>query len=415
LSSGGTNYSPNVWEALTQWLHSKKDYKPEYLAEPEPRAAIEETYRILSASLKDISVKQEVPAELTLALENNIFHFSGFKTHHELVEASQLLNDGNGNFKPFNQFLKDVAKIDNTYNRNYLNAEYNFAQTSSQMAVKWKEWEADGDDYDLQYRTAGDDRVREEHAALNGTTLPPSDPFWKSYLPPNGWNCRCTTVQVRKGKYPQSDSEKAMARGDAMTDTPKKKIFRFNPGAQEKIFPPKHPYYKAPEIVDTVITKIIQEKVEYKVVKTFKNGGTYSEHILIDKTKPDYKMVKNVGIEFARNGEHVKLLPKVHIKSSGYKNIYGALEGTKYFKKCPDLLINGKFYEVESFTPPISKKKLGNMLSRGLKQSNNIIINNNKGMNHRYIEKAIYHRVNNLKQNINEVWIYEKGKIFQIY
>ena len=131
------------------------------------------------------------------------------------------------------------------------------------MAVKWKEWEQDGDRYDLQYRTAGDDRVREEHAALDGITLPPSDPFWDSYLPPNGWNCRCTTVQVRRGKYPQSDPAAAMAAGARCTDTPKKQIFRFNPGKQEKIFPPKHPYYKVPkeigEIVESVRREIIKQ------------------------------------------------------------------------------------------------------------------------------------------------------------
>ena len=284
-STATPKYSPKVWKTLTQWLHSKKEYKPEYLAEPEPRAAIEESSRILSAPLKELSVKQEIPAELTAALESNVFFFSGFKTHHELVEASKLLKDENGNFKPFNRFLKDVATIDDTYNRNYLNAEYNFATASSQMALKWKEWEADGDDYDLQYRTAGDDRVRDEHASLNNTTLPPSDPFWKSYLPPNGWNCRCTTVQVRKGKYPKSDSEKAVAKGNAMTDTPKKQIFRFNPGTQEKIFPPRHPYYKAEDIVKEVLektaAKIEREKylkemgplLDKRVVKKIDNGS----------------------------------------------------------------------------------------------------------------------------------------------
>jgi len=291
-SQKSAKYTPKVWENLTRWLHTKKDYAPEYLSEPEPRAAIEETARILSSPIRGDgrrAVKQVVPAELTAALENNIFHFSGFKTHHELVEASKLLKDENGNFKPFNRFLKDVATIDNTYNRNYLNAEYNFAQASTQMAVKWKEWEEDGDRYDLQYRTAGDDRVREEHAGLNNTTLPPSDPFWRSYLPPNGWNCRCDVDQVRKGKYPQSDSEKSIAKGNAMTDTIKKKIFRFNPGAQEKVFPPKHPYYKAPETVQDVLKKIVEktaaavEREKYlkemevlldkKVVKDIKGGS----------------------------------------------------------------------------------------------------------------------------------------------
>ncbi len=226
-----------------EYLHKHKGYKPEMLADAPLRELIEATRGTLAEPLRKLSVSQEIPPELTAALDENIFWFSGFKTHHELVEASRLLKDDNGGFKPFERYLQDVRAIDNTYNRNYLNAEYNFATASTQMAVKWKEWEKDGDRYDLQYRTAGDDRVREEHAALDGTTLPPSDPFWNHYLPPNGWNCRCTTVQVRKGKYPRSDSKEAIARGQACTDTPKKQIFRFNPGKQQKIFPPKHPYF----------------------------------------------------------------------------------------------------------------------------------------------------------------------------
>ena len=57
------------------------------------------------------------------------------------------------------------------------------------MAARWQDIEAKKDRYHLQYRTAGDDRVREEHAALHGITLPPDDPFWVSYFPPNGWRC----------------------------------------------------------------------------------------------------------------------------------------------------------------------------------------------------------------------------------
>ena len=224
-------------------IHRNKGYKPEMLADAPVRELITATCDTLTEPLHDIGLRQEVPPELTAAIDENTFYFSGFKTHHELVEASRLLKGDDGNFKPFEQFRRDVEAIDSTYNRNYLQAEYNFAAAASQMAVKWKEWEQDGDDYDLQYRTAGDDRVREEHAALDGITLPPSDPFWNSYLPPNGWNCRCTTVQVRKGKYPQSDPEEAAARGAACTARPKQQIFRFNPGKQQKIFPPKHPYF----------------------------------------------------------------------------------------------------------------------------------------------------------------------------
>ena len=122
-------------------------------------------------------------------LSRSNYVFSGLKTFHELNEAFPSLLDENGNKKTFERFLKDVQKIDETYNRNYLRAEYNFVHASAGMAARWEEFARDGDDYLLQYRTAGDGKVRPEHAALNGVTLPPSDTFWDEYYPPNGWNC----------------------------------------------------------------------------------------------------------------------------------------------------------------------------------------------------------------------------------
>ncbi len=133
--------------------------------------------------------------------------------------------------------------IDKRYNINYLYAEYNHALHTSQMAVKWHDIMEDGDRYNLQYRTAGDERVRSDHAALDNTTLPPSDDFWKSYLPPNGWNCRCTVEQVLRDDYPMSDPEVAKAVGDACTDEPKMRMFRYNAGQEMTVFPKKHPYF----------------------------------------------------------------------------------------------------------------------------------------------------------------------------
>lgn len=139
-------------------------------------------------------------------------------------------------------FRRDVEAIDKKYNTNYLYAEYNHAVHTSQMAVKWHDFMADGDRYNLQYRTARDERVRSEHAALDNTTLPPSDEFWKFYLPPNGWNCRCTVEQVLRDDYPMSDPAVAKAAGDACTDDPKSRIFRYNAGQEMTLFPAKHPY-----------------------------------------------------------------------------------------------------------------------------------------------------------------------------
>ncbi len=230
-----------AFDTAAEWLHTKKKFTADMLAEKPAQNLMQATNDVLQQAVSR-GITHEVPEELTAALEQNTFIFSGFKTYHELREASTLLKDENGGFKPFERFLSDVQKINNTYNRNYLHAEYNHAVQSTQMAVKWHDFEQDGDRYLLQYRTAHDEKVRATHAALHNTTLPPDDPFWDEYYPPLGWNCRCTVVQVRRGKYPASDSSTSIANGRAATE--KTPSFRFNPGKQRKCFPDTVSYIK---------------------------------------------------------------------------------------------------------------------------------------------------------------------------
>ena len=192
----------------------------------------------LDSSFSEVKMSDLMRQRLT----RSNYIFSGMKTFHELNEAFPSLLDENGNRKPFERFLNDVRKIDNTYNSNYLRAEYNYVQASAQMAARWEEFAEDGDRYNLQYRTAGDAKVRPEHADLNGVTLPMSDPFWEEFYPPNGWGCRCTVVQVRKSKYPTTDHDEAMALGELATGKDTKGIFRFNSGKEQKTMPDYNPY-----------------------------------------------------------------------------------------------------------------------------------------------------------------------------
>ncbi|WP_271783910.1 phage minor head protein [Aquimarina algiphila] len=188
-----------------------------------------------------------VEGELLESLQKDVFLFSKLKTHTQLFEASRLLLDNNGKIKPFSAFKKEFDKINSTYNETYLESEYEFATSSAQMADRWSKIRKGAI---LQYRTANDERVRASHAALHGITLPKNDPFWTYYYAPNGWRCRCIVVQVLADKYPLSDSKESMDKGKTATTQKGKdgknrlEIFRFNPGQQKVIFPPKHPYNK---------------------------------------------------------------------------------------------------------------------------------------------------------------------------
>lgn len=210
----------------------------EILADQPVRDFIDAHADVLDSSMSTVTMSDDMRQRLS----RSNWVFSGMKTFHELNEAFPSLTDENGNRKPFERFLNDVQKIDETYNRNYLRSEYNYVHTSADMAAKWEQFEADGDRYLLQYRTAQDDRVRPEHAELEGVTLPIDDPFWAEYYPPNGWNCRCTVVQVRRGKYPETPHEEAMTRGEIALQKDTRGIFRFNSGQQKKSVPDYNPY-----------------------------------------------------------------------------------------------------------------------------------------------------------------------------
>lgn len=210
----------------------------ELLETPKVQEFIGTHAKVLDTSFEKVEMSDLMRRRLT----RSNYIFSGMKTFHELNEAFPSLLDENGNRKSFEQFLNDVRKIDEKYNQNYLRAEFNFVQSSAEMAAKWERFMEDGDRYNLQYRTAADGKVRPEHASMHGITLPPSDSFWEEFYPPNGWNCRCTVVQVRKSKYPTTKHDEAIALGELATGKDTKGIFRFNPGKEGKSVPDYNPY-----------------------------------------------------------------------------------------------------------------------------------------------------------------------------
>lgn len=256
----------NAVEKAFKRLYEKGSYQPsDLLKVSEFRDVIDETAHVFSSA-----IPHEIPTEMKAYLEKDAFIFSGLKTHAQLTEARSLLKDKDGNIRPYHQFEKDILKLNEKYNRNYLQAEHQFAISSSQSAANWAKIDQTGRYY-LQYRTANDDRVRDNHRVLHDITLPQDDPFWLSYYPPNGWRCRCRAVEVLKSKYEVSDSQKAQELGEKATTQIDKngknklEIFRFNPGAEQKLFPPKHPYnkVKGAEEVKKALEKEVKE-TQYK-------------------------------------------------------------------------------------------------------------------------------------------------------
>ena len=71
----------------------------------------------------------------------------------------------------------------------------------------------------LRYVAIMDLRTRPEHAARNNVCLPIDDPFWETWAPPCGWNCRCTLQNLSQADVDRMrDRLKFEAPADKMRD-----------------------------------------------------------------------------------------------------------------------------------------------------------------------------------------------------
>ncbi len=397
-------------------LYHEKDYTPDQLLEvAQYKQLINETLKVFTSA-----IEYKVSPELQSYLEKDAFIFSGLKTHQQLAEARSYLKDEKGDILPYHKFEEKVTKLNTHYNKHYLEAEYEFAVHSAQSAHRWSNLQSNTEKYHLQYRTAADDKVRESHQPLHNITLPKDDPFWNYYYPPNGWRCRCTAVEVLARDYKQSDSNKAKDLGETATThigkTGKNKLemFRFNPGKTQTLFPPKNSYQPTKSNIDpekerrqakTVIEKTADKHHKpYKpsILKEYKNGGKIITSNLVNPQASDYKQVYSCCDHFAKLGHETEIMPRFDtpLNDRKYKKLYAALQGTKYDGKCPDFRVDHTFYELEGFKS--KKNALRNMLNKGLKQSDHLVIMDDSSSS-RHINKVIRFRITE-GQKISEVW-----------
>ena len=382
----GKPFNKKIFDAAAKHVHEKGTVKPTIVKDKPVKDLIKETNRILTDAVNFGIADNVIPPTMLKALQDDVYLFSGMKAYAELKTASALLLDEQGKRKPFAQFAADVEKVHKNYDQRYLEAEYYFATSSAQAAASWAALDDTGR-YNLQYRTAGDEKVRDSHNALRDTTLPPDDAFWQSYYPPNGWRCRCNAVEVSKERYKESDSKDAIAKGDKATTAIGKDgknalaIFRFNPGAQKIIFPPTHPYKGdlskcgvgkladgsgqdekckvAAEIQkqipkETTARRIAREKIiydkpldeQYDTIYTDrKTNATVKLHQLTNTKAEDHKDILATAKAYAKTGKNTFVLPEIYYSQKEARS--KVLKGLNNKASNPDLLVEKTFIDLK--------------------------------------------------------------------
>lgn len=202
-------------------------------------------------------------------------------------------------------------------------------------------------------------------------------------------------------------------------------VFHFNPGIEQKTFPDYNPYTIKrcrdcdiakgkldlafiPENELCAACRLLRSGLA-KVGETRNEGkGTVTIHRLINREDSDFNKLNEIATFFAKEqGADVILTPKMSRPPKfQYECVYGSLIGTKYERKCPDLLINGKWYEHEGFTSANPKRAFSNMMNHGLKQSSRLIIDK-PDLTDGFMIRSFYGRINK-GAVIDEVWIREQ-------
>jgi SPP1 gp7 family putative phage head morphogenesis protein len=212
-------------------------------------------------------------------LEHNVFAFSAAKSLAALEQYRSKLTTSKGEVATYAQFRTEVTQVDVEFNDNHLKTEYGNAIATAQMADKWEKLQQHA--Y-LEYRTVGDNRVRQAHKDLNGKVFKTTDDIWDKIWPPNDWNCRCTVIPAKQGA--ESDDP---AQVNAKEIKP---YFQRNAGKAKVIYDEQHPYFKTFE----KIGQPTANAVELRAKEHYNLSSVKDMYLKNDFPKFQYKTAEEV-------------------------------------------------------------------------------------------------------------------------
>lgn len=313
------------------------------------------------------------------------------------------MHDEKNRLRSFYEFKKASFPIIQEYNVNWLKTEYSTAVRRARETRKFKDFERDADVFpNLKWLPSTSIEKRKSHEAFYNLIKPINDTFWATHFPGNLWNCKCGITNTDE---PASlTTPKAGYDADAGLEE--------NPAFSGKVFTDTNPYKKEAYVSEKKLDAIAEKqanRVAYKpeIVKEYKNGGQIIESNLVKKSDVDYKDISDIAVLFAKDGAKVEIMPKFNVKNPLYEQLVYP-KNSKYYRKNPDLKINNELFEFESYTGEWSKNKINNMLSKGSKQADKIIIDLRTGTQPEHYIKKIVREMNKNGAGIKEVWIYQE-------
>lgn len=173
----------------------------------------------------------------------------------------------------------------------------------------------------VMYSAIMDNRTRPTHKALHGKVMEKSDPAWSSISPPNGYNCRCTIVELTQGQIDRYGYKVSKSEGKLSTQVvelpngkeAQRTLFELDNGA---VFKTDVGFNHAPKILpmQTLFDKAIL--AEPKFASRVVSQALAQPRIKTQVNQEVKTWVQGVDTKYAK-GEfrHVGVIPSVFIEA----------------------------------------------------------------------------------------------------
>lgn len=177
----------------------------------------------------------------------------------------------------------------------------------------------------VMYSAIMDNRTRPTHKALHGKVMEKSDPAWSSISPPNGYNCRCTIVELTQGQIDRYGYKVSKSEGKLSTQVvelpngkeAQRTLFELDNGA---VFKTDVGFNHAPKILpmQTLFDKAIL--AEPKFASRVVSQALAQPSIKTQVNQEVKTWVQGVDAKYAK-GEfrHVGVIPSVFIEALANK------------------------------------------------------------------------------------------------
>jgi len=364
-------------------------------------------------SAVSVEFQKEYP-ELCKVMADNNEVFAAFKVHDQCERMARLLTGDDGQLRPFREWVKLAEPISDHHNRVWLRTEYDTAVRRAAQARDWMQFREEKDALpNLRWVPSTAATPGADHMVFWNTVRPVDDAFWSAHRPGDRWGCQCSLE----------------ATDDPATDVPKD-VFEApdpgldnNPADDGKLFSDSHPYFpdscatcpfntgghqsgtptnKGKDCANCSYLRTCLPEEDFVFYRIGK--GTVKTSRLIDVSSSDFGKIQQVADYFASMGSEVEMTPKMSRPPKFlYDCYYKNLRGTQYENKCPDLRVDGVWYEHEGFVSGNPMNAFRNMMNHGLKQASRIIIDQ-PDLTDAYMKRSIHNRISN-GQSIDEVWI----------